>query len=366
MKYLDEFREGKVAEYLASTIREKAGSEKMTFMEVCGTHTMAIARYGIRELLPDTITLISGPGCPVCVTPNHIVDRAIALSRKKNVIITTFGDMMKVPGSTSSLDREHAKGGDIRIVASTLEALSIAEKNSDRKIVFLGVGFETTTPTIAASVLEAKIQSLKNYFVLCGHKVMPPAMRALSEGKVNIDGYLCPGHVSAIIGSNPYTFIPKEYNIACVVAGFEPLDILQSIAMLVEQVQSGMTRVEIQYTRAVKPDGNQQAQEAIEGVFKSCDSNWRGIGVIPGSGLCIRDEYADWDAEIQIPVEVEPTREPKGCLCGKILQGLVKPPDCKLYADTCTPANPVGPCMVSSEGTCAAYFKYNLAGSGKK
>jgi hydrogenase expression/formation protein HypD len=343
-------------------IREKAGSKKMTFMEVCGTHTMAIARNGIRELLPDTITLISGPGCPVCVTPNRIVDTAIALSRMKNVTITTFGDMMKVPGSTSSLDHEHARGGDIRIVSSTLEALSTAEKNPDRKVIFLGVGFETTAPTIAASILEAKIRRLSNYSILCGHKVMPPAMRALSEGKVNIDGYICPGHVSTIIGSNPYVFIPAEYGIACVVAGFEPLDILQGIAMLVDQIQTGNPCVEIQYTRAVQPEGNQQAQEIIAQVFEPCDSNWRGIGIIPESGLRIRKSYSEWDAEIQNPVRIETTKEPKGCLCGQILQGLVRPPDCRLFAKQCTPENPVGPCMVSSEGTCAAYFKYNLPG----
>ena len=265
MKYLDEFRQREVAEKLAAAIRDTAGSAKMTLMEVCGTHTMAIARHGIRELIPDTISLISGPGCPVCVTPNRFLDRAIALSKLENVMITTFGDMMKVPGSTSSLDREHARGGDIRVVASTLEALSLAEKNPLKNVVFIGVGFETTAPTVAASILEAKQRDLDNYSVLCGHKVMPPAMQALSRGKVNINGYICPGHVSAIIGSDAYTFIPDNHHISCVVTGFEPLDILQGIVMLVEQIRSNKPSVQVQYSRVVKPEGNLQAKFGLAG-----------------------------------------------------------------------------------------------------
>jgi len=330
----------------------------MTFMEVCGTHTMAIARNGIRELLPENITLISGPGCPVCVTPNRTVDNAIALSRRPDVIVTTFGDMMKVPGSTSNLDREHARGGDVRIVASTLEALAIARKHPEKRVVFLGVGFETTAPTVAASLVEAKRQNIENYFVLSAHKVMPPAMESLSKGEVKIDGYICPGHVSAIIGSRPYEFLSEKFGIGCVVAGFEPLDILQGILMLVEQMRSGKPKVEIQYSRVVKPDGNSTAQDVIYKVFESCDSEWRGIGSIPKSGLKIRDEFVSWDAEIQVPVDVEPTRKPKGCLCGQVLQGIVKPPECRHFGKSCTPGNPVGPCMVSTEGTCAAYYKY--------
>jgi hydrogenase expression/formation protein HypD len=322
---------------------------------------MAIARYGIRELLPEGIRLISGPGCPVCVTPNRMVDYAVALSRRPDIIVTTFGDMMKVPGSSSSLDREHARGGDVRIVTSTLEALAIAEKNPEKKVVFLGVGFETTAPTIAASLVESRQRNLKNYFVLSAHKVIPPAMEALSQGEVKIDGYLCPGHVSAIIGSLPYIPLADKFGIGCVVSGFEPLDVLQSVLMLVNQLKEKNPSVEIQYSRVVKPEGNVTAQKAIETVFEPADSEWRGVGAIPMSGLKIREDFSEWDAEKKVPVEVEPTKEPKGCLCGQVLQGMVQPPSCRHFGKTCTPGNPVGPCMVSSEGTCAAYYRYRRA-----
>lgn len=360
MKYIEEFRRGEPAQRLTQEIAEAAGKKPMTIMEVCGTHTMAIARYGIRSLLPETIQLISGPGCPVCVTPNRTVDHAIALSRQPGTIVTTFGDMMKVPGSSSSLDREHARGSDVHVVASTLEALAIAENEPEKQVVFLGVGFETTVPTIAASIMEAESRSVTNYSVLSAHKTMPNAMAALSSGKVAIDGYLCPGHVSTIIGSEPYGFIAKEHGIGCVIAGFEPLDVLQSLLLLARQIREEAPRVEIQYTRAVKPEGNPVAREAVNRVFEPCDSDWRGIGMIPGSGLCIRDTYGDWDTEKRLSVDVEPTHEAKGCLCGQVLQGRVKPPDCRHFGKSCTPMNPVGPCMVSTEGTCAAYFKYKI------
>jgi len=361
LKYVDAFRNGVVAQKLAESIREAAGDHPMTFMEVCGTHTMAIARNGVRQMLPETLTLISGPGCPVCVTSNETVDRAIALSRLPDVMVTTFGDMMKVPGSTSSLDAEHARGGDIRIVTSTLEALSLAERFPQRRVVFLGVGFETTAPTVAASLMSAREKDLRNYFVLSAHKVMPPAMAVLSAGDVPIDGYICPGHVSVIIGSLPYTFLAEEFGIGCVVAGFEPLDILQTILMLVHQVRTHTPMVEIQYTRAVTPDGNRIAQKMLTDVFEPCDAIWRGVGLIPQSGLAIRNQFAAWDAAVQIPVDVEPTREHKGCLCGQVLQGRVKPPECAHFGKTCTPDHPVGPCMVSTEGTCAAYHRYRIA-----
>jgi len=360
LKFIDEFRQGTAAEKLATQINRKAKGRPMTFMEVCGTHTMAIARYGIRELLPQSVSLISGPGCPVCVTPNQTIDRAIALSRQPDIMITTFGDMMKVPGSTSSLDLEHARGRDIRVVTSTLECLTLTRENPDKKVIFLGVGFETTAPTIAVSLMEAQKSDLSNCFVLCAHKTMPHAMKALSEGDVKINGYICPGHVSAITGSRIYEFLARDFGISCVVAGFEPLDILQSILMLVTQVQDENPQVEIQYTRVVTPDGNPSAQQVMDDVFEPYDSEWRGIGVIPESGLRIRKAFQQWDAEVQIPVEVELTKEPKGCLCGQVLQGRVKPPQCSHFGKTCTPDNPVGPCMVSSEGTCAAYFKYHL------
>lgn len=364
MKFIDEFRQGGAARHLVEDIRFHSKEVRMTFMEVCGTHTMAIARNGIKSLIPENIRLISGPGCPVCVTPNWIVDYGVALSRKSDVTVTTFGDMMKVPGSSSSLDREHARGGDIRVVASTLEALTLAEKNPHKKIVFLGIGFETTAPTVAASMIEARKRNMKNYFVLSAHKLIPPAMEVLSRGDVRIDGYLCPGHVSAIIGSKPYGFLASEYGIGCVVSGFEPLDILQSILMLVKQVINKKPQVEVQYSRVVRPEGNPTAQEAIYTVFKPCDSEWRGVGSIPHSGLSIHEDFSLWNAEVQIPVDLEPTQEPKGCLCGQVLQGKVKPPSCRHFGKSCTPGNPVGPCMVSSEGTCAAYFKYKIGMEG--
>ena len=318
MKFIDEFRQGNVARCFEQTIRELVGDQKMVFMEVCGTHTMAIARYGIKELLPKQLILISGPGCPVCVTSNQTLDRAIALSRHSDVIVTTFGDMIKVPGSSSNLDFEHARGADIRIVASTLEALAIAKKEPEKKVVFIGVGFETTVPTVAASLMEARDHKISNYFVLSAHKVMPPAMELLSQGDVRINGYLCPGHVSTIIGSMPYEPLVQKYGIGCVIGGFEPLDVLQSIQMLVQQIKNNDPKVEIQYSRVVKEEGNPKAQELIYEVFELCDSDWRGLGKIKGSGLRIKDSFSMWDAEIQIPVEVEPTLEPEGCLCGQV------------------------------------------------
>jgi len=360
VKYVEEFRRGGAARRLSNDIAGIAGEETISLMEVCGTHTMAIARYGIRSLLPGSIHLISGPGCPVCVTPNRIVDHAIALSREPGVVVTTFGDMMKVPGSSSSLDREHARGCDIRVVASTLEALAIAEHAPEKQVVFLGVGFETTVPTIAVSILEAEKRELTNYSVLSAHKTMPQAMAALSAVEVAIDGYLCPGHVSTIIGSEPYGFIVRDHGIGCVIAGFEPLDILQSILLLVRQVREGAPRVEIQYTRAVRPGGNPAAREVVDRVFEPCDSEWRGIGMIPGSGLRLRDAYAGWDSGVRFSVDVEPTHEAEGCLCGLVLQGRARPTACRHFGTTCTPVNPVGPCMVSTEGTCAAYFKYQI------
>jgi hydrogenase expression/formation protein HypD len=358
LKYIDEFRQTEVAKRLAQKIHQLAAGKKMAFMEVCGTHTMTIARNGIREMLPESITLISGPGCPVCVTPNRFVDTAIALSRQQDVIITTFGDMIKVPGSTSSLEAERASGGNIQIVGSTLEALDLAGIHPEKKVVFLGIGFETTAPTVAASILEARRLALQNYHVLCAHKTMPPAMDVLSRGEVHIDGYLCPGHVSTIIGSDAYFPIVDKYRIGCVIGGFEPLDVLQSILLLVQQVRSGSPAVENEYSRAVRPEGNRKARGILSEVFDSCDSEWRGIGVIPESGLKICESYQQWDALVQIPVQVEQTREHRLCRCGEVLRGKIRPLECSLFGAGCTPDTPIGACMVSTEGTCAAYYKY--------
>jgi len=328
-------------------------------MEVCGTHTVAIFRNGIRKILPPNINLISGPGCPVCVTPISYIDHIIALSREKNFIVTTFGDMIRVPGSTSTLEKEKSDGADIRIVYSTLDALKIAQDNFSKEVVFMGVGFETTSPTIASAVLKAQKEKISNFSILSVAKIMPPAMKALLEGKeVNIDGFICPGHVSAIIGSKPYNFITTQYKVPCVICGFEPMDILQSIYMLVKQIEDGRAEVEIQYKRVVKPKGNEIALEKLNKIFEIIDSNWRGIGNIPKSGLEIRNEYNQFNSR-KFKVEIEKTKEPKGCRCGDVLRGVITPPECSLFRKVCTPENPQGACMVSTEGTCAAYYKYN-------
>ena len=365
MKYIDEFRDGRLCESLAREIFRIAGKEEITLMEVCGTHTMAIARYGIRNLLPPNIRLLSGPGCPVCVTPNSDIDRAISYSKKENTIIATFGDMMKVPGSSSSLSKEKSLGRDVRVVYSTTDAVRLAIQNPTKRVIFLGVGFETTAPTVAASIRDAKERGLRNYYVLSAHKLIPPALKALLDDKeVKIDGFILPGHVSTITGTKVYEFIPKDYGVGCVVAGFEPLDILQTILMLIKQIRNRDPKVENQYTRSVKKEGNLKAKMLIEEVFQPCDAEWRGLGNIPKSGLGMREEYADFDAERKISVEVEETKEHPGCICGEVLRGRNIPLDCSLFGKGCTPENPVGPCMVSSEGTCAAYYRYRMQNGG--
>lgn len=361
MKYASEFCDPQLAQGLLAAIRKQVESFSgvMTLMEVCGTHTMAIYQHGIRSLLPPQIRLISGPGCPVCVTPIGYVDRAVAYARQDEVIIATFGDLLRVPGSSSSLTREQAAGARIRIVYSPLDAVTLAETYPHQTIIFLGVGFETTAPTIAGSIIEAKWRGLNNYFVLCAHKTMPASMAVLAaDPELKVDGYICPAHVSAIIGSDAYRPLAEQFKVPCVVTGFEPLDMLRGIQMLAEQVLQGRAEVENEYQRIVKAQGNTKAQALLNEVFEACDASWRGIGLIPGSGLKIRAEYASFDAEVQLPVAVEELREHQGCLCGEILKGKVTPKDCPLFRTSCTPENPVGACMVSSEGTCAAEYKY--------
>jgi len=358
LRYIDEYRNKEIAQKILRKIKS-ISIKKINLMEVCGTHTVAIFRNGIRKMVPSNINLISGPGCPVCVTPISYIDEIIALSREEDFIITTFGDMIRVPGSTSTLEKEKTDGADIRIVYSTLDALEIARNNSSKKIVFMGVGFETTSPTIASAVLKAQKEKINNFSVLSVAKIMPPAMKVLLEGKeVNIDGFICPGHVSAIIGSRPYNFITTQYKIPCVICGFEPLDILQSIYMLDKQIEDDRAEVEIQYERAVKPEGNKIALDKINEVFKVVDSDWRGIGNIPLSGLEIQDKFEQFNAR-KFKVKIEETKEPKGCRCGEVLRGVIIPPECPLFREACTPENPQGACMVSTEGTCAAYYKYN-------
>jgi hydrogenase expression/formation protein HypD len=361
MNYQDEYRDRELVRGLADRLATLvAGREKpMTFMEVCGTHTMAIYRFGLRSLLPPEVRLISGPGCPVCVTPNDYLDRAVALCRLPGVITATFGDMMRVPGSSSSLMEERARGADIRIVYSPLDAVALAEANPDRQVVFLGVGFETTAPTVAGSILAAEAKGLANYFVLASHKTIPIPMQVLADDPdLALSGYICPAHVSAIIGVDAYRPLAETFHTPCVITGFEPADVLQGVLMLARQVIAGESRVETQYTRVVRPGGNPKAREILEQLFTPCDVPWRGIGIIPGSGLKLRERYARFDAEKMLPVAVEPTREHPGCQCGEVLKGKLSPFDCPLFATVCTPEAPVGACMVSSEGTCAAAYKY--------
>jgi len=358
MKYIDEYRDKELVRKLVSQIRA-ISRKPVAFMEVCGGHTMSIQKFGIPSLLPDTIRLISGPGCPVCVSDRKFIDQSIAYSRQEDVIITTYGDLIRVPGSTSSLDEEKARGADIRTVYSVLDALEVAQKNKDKKIVFLGIGFETTAPSSAAGILKAQMAGIRNFYLFSSHKIMPPAMEALIDEGVKLDGYIAPGHVSTITGTGIYKSIPEKFGLGCVISGFEPVDLLRAIYMLVNQVETKDPKVEIAYARVVKPEGNLKAQQMLEEVFELRDDWWRGLGVLPKSGMGIREKYLAFDAEKQIPVEVEPTREDKGCICGEILKGIKNPKDCKLFAKACTPYNPVGACMVSHEGACHAYYRYN-------
>jgi len=361
MKYIDEYRDSKLCEKLASQIAKIAKGKYITLMEVCGTHTMSIARYGIKNLLPPNIQLLSGPGCPVCVTADADIDKAIAYAEKENIILTTFGDMMKVPGTFSSLSTEKSKGREIKVVYSAADALQLAISNPEKIVVFLGVGFETTIPTVAVSILDAKMNGIKNYYVLSMHKLIPPALRALLDDKeVCVDGFILPGHVSTIIGVEAYKVIPEEYGVACAITGFEPVDILQGILLLVKQIVCGKPRVENQYRRVVKEHGNPKAQRLIEEVFEPTDCEWRGLGVIPRSGLKIKDKYSDFDIEKKIKIKIQKRKKNTRCICGEILRGVKTPLDCTLFGKRCTPENPVGPCMVSSEGTCAAYYKYGF------
>jgi hydrogenase expression/formation protein HypD len=359
MKHMDEYRDHDLAQALSRKIKE-ASYKPIRLMEICGTHTMAIFRHGIRSLLPDTVDLVSGPGCPVCVTAAEDMDRSIKLAGEPGVIVVTFGDMFRVPGSSSSLQAERAKGSDVRMVYSTFDALAVARNNPDHPVVFLGVGFETTAPTVAAAVKTAREGKLDNFFVLSAHKLLPPAMDALlSGGDLDIDGFICPGHVTTIIGTSSYQSVVDQYGVPCVVVGFEPLDILQGILMLVRQIEAGEARVEIQYVRGASPEGNPAALRIMNEVFEPCDTPWRGLGTIPLSGLAFREEYAAHDASRRFDLNVPPAKEPPGCLCAEVLRGVAKPVQCKLFRAACTPRTPVGPCMVSSEGTCAAYFKYH-------
>jgi hydrogenase expression/formation protein HypD len=357
MKYIDEFRNKELVMKLADLI-ERSVRRDYTFMEVCGGHTAAIHRFGIPALLPGCIRLISGPGCPVCVTGTEYIDKAVTYSRMERVIICTFGDLIRVPGSNSSLEKEKASGADIRIVLSALEALEIAKINREKKIVFLGIGFETTAPSTAVTINLSEKENINNFFLLSAHKVMPPAMEEIIKEGVNLDGFICPGHVATITGSAAFDFIPERFGLSCVITGFEPVDILQSVLMLVHQVNRNSPKVEIQYNRAVSLNGNSIALEYLDEVFEPCTAYWRGFGPILSSGLKLKSRYIKFDADTQFDVKIERKEENELCMCGKILRGLQSPDDCPLFANICYPENPVGACMVSNEGACNSWYKY--------
>ena len=340
----------------ASAALVRRGSSALTFMEVCGTHTMAIARFGLRDLLPPEVRLVSGPGCPVCVTAMGDLDKAIALARLPEVTLTTFGDLMRVPASRSSLAAERAAGADVRVVYSPRDAVEIAAGESDRQVVFAGIGFETTAPTVAAALLEAQAHGLRNFSVLSMHKTMPPPLEALLDlGETDIGGFVLPGHVSVVTGSACYEFLAREYGVGGVIAGFEAYDVLDALLRLARQTE---TAIEIEYGRAVRPEGNLVAQRLMAQVFEPRDADWRGLGVITGSGLGLREEYAPFDAERRFDVDAGEPLEPTGCRCGEVLRGVLDPAECALFGARCTPEDPVGACMVSSEGACAARYRF--------
>lgn len=348
----------KAAENLLKKIDELI-DRPVRFMEVCGTHTVSIFRSGIRQLLPEKVELVSGPGCPVCVTPNDYMDMAIAYAKQKDIIIATFGDMLKVPGTSSSLNAMKTAGANIRIVYSPLDALQIARDNPAKKIVFLGVGFETTAPLSAATIQAAGNENINNFFVLAAHKWTNTALEALLNDKdIKVDGFLLPGHVCVITGEEPFAFVAEKYKKPAVVAGFDALDILQAVYMLAKQVKSKEAKIENAYKRVVKPEGNIVAKQAVDEVFDKSGASWRGLGEIPLSGMSINDKYSKYDALKQISVEKEESKENPACCCGEILKGIKTPIECPLFKKVCTPEKPAGACMVSVEGTCHAWYKY--------
>ncbi|WP_432667235.1 hydrogenase formation protein HypD [Wukongibacter baidiensis] len=360
MKYVKEFRNSGLVKEMLNKI-DGLTDKEVTIMEVCGTHTMSIFRSGIRDLLPSNIKLISGPGCPVCVTSQSYIDTVIELSKREDVIITTFGDMLKVPGNKSSLQKEKALGRDIRMVYSPLDAVKIAKENIDKQVVFLGVGFETTAPTIALSVKIAHQEGIENYSVLQSIKTMPTTMRQLVlDDEIQIDGFICPGHVSTVIGSKPYEFLAEEFKIPAVVAGFESGDIVLALYNLLEMIEKNVYEVKNVYERLVRYEGNTKALSSMDEIFEVTSSDWRGLGKIDGTGLRLREEFNFYDVEKKLSIKMLEDKPKKGCMCGEILKGKKNPLDCKLFSKTCTPLNPIGACMVSEEGTCAAYYKYKI------
>jgi hydrogenase expression/formation protein HypD len=359
MKFIDEYRQGELARKLADQIARMT-DRPLKLMEVCGGHTHTIFKYGIEDLLPPNVEMIHGPGCPVCVIPLGRVDDAISIAKHPGVIFTTFGDAMRVPGSKMSLLDAKAAGADVRMVYSPLDALKIAKKYPERQIVFLALGFETTSPSTAMTVLQAAKDGVENFSVFCNHIMIVPALKALLDSPdLKLDGFIGPGHVSTVIGTRPYEFVPREYGKPLVVSGFEPLDILQSAHMVIKQVIDGRAEVENQYGRVVNRNGNLKALEAIFDVFEPRDYfEWRGLGSIAHSGMRLRPKYAAFDAEMKFRVPGVRIADPKACQCGEILKGVKKPWECKVFGTACTPETPIGSCMVSSEGACAAYYNF--------
>ena len=357
---LKRFREPALIRELGGRLRALALGKPGTFMEVCGTHTMAIHRTGIPSFLPRGMRLLSGPGCPVCVTPVEYLDTAFAISQTYGVTLATFGDLVRVPGSAGSLTLIRSEGCDVRVVYSPSGALDCAIEHPKREVVFLAVGFETTAPAVAATVLRAREQKIKNFSILCAHKLVIPALAALvNDPYLAVDGFILPGHVSSIIGSEPYRFLAESHHLACVITGFEPADILQALLMLEEQRERNNPYIAIQYSRGVRPSGNDRARTLMDEVFAPAETVWRGFGAIPASGLIIREKYGDFDAKLRFPVTIPALSELAGCRCGDILRGRFDPPGCPMFGVKCTPLNPIGPCMVSSEGACAAFYRYS-------
>ena len=359
MKFIDEYRQSDLAVMLAQKIAGLT-SQPLKLMEVCGGHTHTIFKYGIEDLLPENIEMIHGPGCPVCVIPLGRVDDAISIAQQPDVIFTTFGDAMRVPGSKTSLLDAKAQGADVRMVYSPLDALKIAKNNPAKHVVFLGLGFETTAPSTAMTILQAAKDNVENFSVFCNHITIVPALKAMLDSPdLKLDGFVGPGHVSTVIGTRCYEFVPREYGKPLVVTGFEPLDVLQSVYMIVKQIVEGRAEIENQYARVVYREGNRKALEVLSDVFEPRQYfEWRGLGSIAHSGMKLRDKYARFDAELKFSVPGLRVADPKACQCGEILKGVKKPWECKVFGTACTPETPIGSCMVSSEGACAAYYNF--------
>jgi hydrogenase expression/formation protein HypD len=360
MKFVDEYRDSVLIHRLSAEITTLSAGRPVKLMEVCGGHTHTIYKHGIEDILPPNIDMVHGPGCPVCVLPMGRIDDAISIARTEGVIFTTFGDMMRVPGSQGSLLDARAKGADVRFVYSPLDALKLARQNPDREVVFFAIGFETTAPSTAVTLLRAQVEGIKNFSVFCNHVTIIPAIKAILDSPdLRLDGFVGPGHVTMVIGMRPYTFIPRDHAKPIVISGFEPLDIIQSVYMIVKQISERRAEVENQYSRVVRPEGNIKALESMARTMELRPFfEWRGMGFITHSALKLRPEFAAWDAELRFEVPGIRVADPKACQCGEVLKGVIKPWQCKVFGTACTPETPIGTCMVSSEGACAAYYNY--------